>query len=285
MSDLALPHSNALELASNDLATRIRAAIVQRSNENHHASEEIGFSRFILLGTPEEVTPAKYYDWKPEEPTDAMIIGTLTHLLEYEADSARERVAIRPVDGSGRLAAINTTVYKEWAREHEGKLPVSPKMALDACSAIDTLHASPMYKHWRASTRLICTEASFVWTDDETGLRCKIRPDALLLDSAGNLINEDLKTCADPAPTEFGRDIRQRNYARRMAWYRMGLRALFGVESMQILLAVGKEHKTVALHQAEDETLDAAEVVNREMLAILAAGRKPAEWETRVNLF
>lgn len=269
---------------THELCASIQLGRHEISNAEHHADSAVGFSTLSLLGTPEKYTPAKYHERKPIEQSDAMTVGTVAHMLVYEPELAEDAFAVRPVKEDGSLHGTNTNIYKAWLADvAPGKIIVTPKIMEEATAIRETIAASEIYYKYATANQILMCEASFFWTDEETGIRCKIRPDCLRLSSSGRLINEDLKTCPDPAPWEFQWAIRDYQILRRLAWYRTGLRAITGEDSEQCIIAVGKQHRACAIYQANEINLDAAEHVNHEMLRRLADGAKPADWQREVQ--
>lgn len=79
------------------------------------------------------------------------------------------------------------------------------------------------------------TEFTIVWTDEETGVQCKVRLDAIM---ANPLIAFDAKTCGDARPSAFERDIVSMNYDLQAAFYMEAVRRFFGKEGPFIFGAV-----------------------------------------------
>lgn len=69
-------------------------------------------------------------------------------------------------------------------------------------------------------------EQSIIWTDEETGVRCRIRPDLLLRDVAKLML--DLKSCGDCRPEEFKGQIFRMDYDLQAAMYIIGMHAFTG---------------------------------------------------------
>ena len=261
----------------------IHAANKRLLSEDYHAHPALSFSRLQKMGTEDNPTPSLGLRGKPiDEESDALTMGTLLHLLAYEPERANE-IAVRPMSGD-RLFASNTKAYGEFLLANAGKIIVSPKMMSDAKEILDGMASVPIVRRWHAGTRTICVEGSFFWRDEATGVECKIRPDRLAVHQDSRLVNEDLKSCRDPRPSEFRRDAHFREYVRRMAWYRTGLRAITDEDSLQVLLVCGKEYRTAALYMPSEIDLDMAEEENRKALARYAGGDEWASWEKEITV-
>lgn len=100
-------------------------------------------------------------------------------------------------------------------------------------------------------------EATIIFDDPETGVRCRIRPDRLV-NRAGLLV--DIKTTRTAHPHEFPRLAEKLGYFHKMAFYRRGLRAIGWDYRASVVLAV-EPHAPYDLAPAliEEEDLDSAE--------------------------
>lgn len=78
-------------------------------------------------------------------------------------------------------------------------------------------------------------EATVVFDDPDTGVRCRIRPDRLV-ERAGMLV--ELKSCRNAAEYAFARDAEARGYFLKLALYRRGLRAIGWPYRASAVLAV-----------------------------------------------
>jgi hypothetical protein len=78
-------------------------------------------------------------------------------------------------------------------------------------------------------------EATVIFDDPETGMRCKCRPDRLI-DRAR--MNVDVKTTFDAAPWAFPRQAENLGYFRKLSWYRRALRTIGWDYEMTTVLAI-----------------------------------------------
>jgi hypothetical protein len=88
------------------------------------------------------------------------------------------------------------------------------------------------------------TEFSIFWTDEETGVQCKVRLDAVRLEEP--VIALDLKSTDDARPHEFTRQMLRLDYDLQAAFYVEGVRRFVGHECPFIFAAVeiDKPHGT-----------------------------------------
>jgi len=139
---------------------------------DYHAGEEISHSGIVkLLKSPEH-----YMQYKigGEEPTPAMEFGSAFHAFILEPEVFAKNYVLAPKfdkrtkDGKESAA--------KWDEENVGKTP----LAADQIEALTAMRESA-FKHAGAAKMLAKGEAesSLYWTDEITGLKCRIRPDWL----------------------------------------------------------------------------------------------------------
>jgi hypothetical protein len=95
-------------------------------------------------------------------------------------------------------------------------------------------------------------EKSLFWTDKDTGLLCKVRPDIW----HKNMV-VDLKTCCDASPREFKRSVFSYGYYMQAAMIHEALYALYDINMMDfIFLAIEKDPPyAVAIYQLDELTI------------------------------
>lgn len=168
------------------------------------------------------------------EETDAMRFGTLCHTGKLEPLVLMERYVVRPrfedsirkSDGGRYENPRMTSAYKaevaSWRTAIGDKIEVT-QVELDNMTGVVKSLAS----HDRAREYLEGagpTEASFIWIDQQSGLRCKGRCDKLKLREG---MIGDLKTTRDVCG--FEGLIPKFSYHRQAAFYIDGIATLTGV--------------------------------------------------------
>jgi exodeoxyribonuclease VIII len=117
----------------------------------------------------------------------------------------------------------------------------------------------------RAAIEGAAVEVSGYYTDPETGVRCRIRPDALRCD-IGVIV--DLKSALDASPRAFERAMHQRGYHTQAAMYAAGYHAITG-EALSDLLMVAVEKAlpfAVVIYRIADTALAVGTAVYRDAL-------------------
>jgi len=181
----------------------------------------------------------------PLVPSRAMEIGTLIHAVYLEGADLNELVAIVPDDAPkkptkaqleawqrfGNLpkpsktqisANEKTTESIRWwdtfATENEGKEYVDAADITEAHLCLAGLQADPKCREWLAVPGF--SEVVIHWTDEATGLPCKLKGDRFTRHAI-----LDLKTAANASTDGFKRAAFERGYHRQAAFYLTGVAA------------------------------------------------------------
>jgi hypothetical protein len=142
--------------------------------------------------------------------------GTATHQL-FSAPGRIDEVAIEiPEAKLSKSRAKAGNAWKEWKEEHAGLIHLKAEEMRAA-----RIMVRRVYEHEDGSklfSSAIHFEYTLIWTDEETGLDLRARPD-LLSGWRGRMIPSDFKTTRALTPYEFARDARKFGYHRQDAWY------------------------------------------------------------------
>lgn len=211
----------------------------------------------------------------PHQPTPAMLLGTAVHTAVLEPHVFKQDYVVSPKfdrrtkDGKAEAAA--------WEENNQGKSTISE----DDMSAIVGIQ-SAVAEHRGASELLrdCVTEQSYFWTDEDTNISCRIRPDALVVDKDGQVVAIiDLKTALNASKGKFRRTISDRGYDLQAAFYTDGLARAIGREVPFYFLAVetAAPHG-VALYRTGKKTLEIGRSKYRAALQILQWCRENDRW-------
>ena len=117
-------------------------------------------------------------------------------------------------------------------------------------------------------------EVSLIWTDEETGLRCKARVDWL-----GEIAAVDIKTTKDASPAGFAKAVANYHYHVQQAHYLAGCAALGLPASDFVFVAVEKaEPYPVACYQLSDAAEGVGYRLWRRDLTAFATCQKADRW-------
>lgn len=203
---------------------------VKMSAEEYHAHQAVGSSS---LRTLIQQSPAHYL-WNRENPgesTPAQRLGTIIHAAILEPGLYRESVVVEP-----EFAGKGSREAKEnWHLENHGKM-ILKRDQVDMISGIlKAISANKKASQLIAAGR---AEESLFWTDPETGIELKARPD--FFRDAHQVI--DVKSTADAGYQSFKKDIGNYMYHVQAAVYLDGASHIFDRKFDEfIILAVEKE--------------------------------------------
>lgn len=225
---------------------------------DYHAGEEISHSGIVkLLKSPEH-----YLQYKigGDEPTPAMEFGSAFHAFILEPEVFASQYVLAPKfdkrTKDGKEAAA------KWDEENQGKTA----LAADQMDALTAMRES-VFKHGGAAGMLVTGEAesSLYWTDEITGLKCRIRPDWLF---DGGMA--DLKSCVSASKADFAKAVANLGYDIEAAFYVDGMKAVTGKSVDFFFIAVEKTAPyTTACYKASQEMIEIGRAKYRGGLELL----------------
>lgn len=207
-------------------------------------------------------------------PSPAMEIGTAVHAAVLEPEEFEARYVVW--DGGARRgkawdafrdANADRRILK--ADEHQRVLVIA-----------ETVHSNRVAAPYLTGGGEF--EASFVWTDEETGLRCKGRADRIAYNAGGLRVLVDLKTTNDGDPRKFAATAARLGYHGQLAFYSDGLASRGQpVDKVVMIVVETSAPFDVTVYEVDDETLYAGECLYRELLAKVAGCRSTGKWPGR----
>lgn len=211
-----------------------------------------------------------YAKENPTPPTEAMILGTLTHMLVFEAGRFAETVSVF-ADGS-KL----TKAWKEHkaASEAAGRIPLHADDLDEIQAMADAVADTPNCAAMVGMKGI--TEACLTWAD-ETGVACKSRLDRYIPD--GNVVLE-FKTARDGSPDGVVRATREYGWDIAAAMRIDGITKAIGKRPEYWWIVVEKEPPYVVTPYRCDEGMEALgrakyRPVLEKWAACVKAGRFP----------
>lgn len=209
--------------------------------------------------------------------TNAMRIGTASHVSVLQPDRFNELIAIIPPDVLSSNGARMGNKWKEYEETQAtlGKTCVKESEIKDILAMREAIKADALCK-WITSPRAIC-ETPIYWQDEETGLELRCLPD-FVLPLEDKLLCADLKTCADIET--FDKAV-STNYFMQEPHYLAGLRSVYGNE-IEIMFGFVAVQKTppypVNLFQMTERMSAEAHELWRNALRIVAECKKTNNW-------
>jgi hypothetical protein len=221
------------------------------SADSYHADKTRMSSTGLktMLRSPRHFLTAWSGLTEEEGEKDHFRIGRAAHLMLLEPAKFREVYVIEPVhqgltkDGkpTTSLNAESVKIAKElWrAKQRPDAIIVSEKELDNLVGMIEAVLEHPVAAGMLQNGK---PECSLNWTDEETGIMCKARPDYVVDDKNGQLHLIDFKTARDIRSGIFSSDAYRMSYGVQLAFYHDGLVRVLGRQPSTItIIAVEKE--------------------------------------------
>jgi exodeoxyribonuclease VIII len=248
------------------------------SNADYHGGAGVSKSGLDLIARSPLHYWGAYLDphREPRKETTAMAVGTAIHTAILEPDTFGERYVILP-EGLDRRTTAGKASYEAVISQAcaTGAEVISANDAAKVLKIAAYAHAHPVAKAMFSDGK---AEQSVFWTDDETGVLCKCRPDWLL--GGENPAVLDVKSTLDASPDEFARSAFKWRYHVQAAWYLDGVEAATGLKPDSFMfLAVEKEAPFAsAYYYADDDMIRAGRAEYRRALRVYADCLASGKW-------
>lgn len=252
----------------------MKNGIYEISNDEYHSSLGISRSGLTKIIDAPIYYKAAYIDKKGSIQTNAMIIGNALHtkVLEPELFNSQyyclSKIDRRTTDGKAEYAKAlamsnGKTLIKSEDMDLIEVLSYSIKNNNDAIGLMEnTLHEKSLY-----------------WTDDETGILCKARPDFMFLSERISYVG-DIKTTKNASPFNFQKDMFNYGYHIQAAMIAEGLKQIKGiiVEDFYYVVVEKAEPYVTAIYKINSEALEHGHKKFREGLTLLKKCQETNEW-------
>lgn len=239
----------------------------------------------------------RYTPRRDESP--ALALGTLLHQGKLEPEMLAKRYVVIPEEQfisevqSARVTEINkktgkpydpysnvkaTTAYKdkvkEFMKSHMGKQEVSAQWFMNTIGVLKSLNEDERCQEYFSEG---AAEVVLVWTDPETGIRCKARLDFV---NPGGWKIVDLKTTAQL----FRWYLEERDTHCQLAWYQRGWEALTGdVYDPCLIVQESEQPYAVQAAPIDEEALGVGRSINDKLLKLVEKGRRTRKWKGPKN--
>lgn len=244
------------------------------SNAEYHSGAGISKSGLDLISR----SPLHYYaayldpNRTPREETPAMALGTAIHSAVLEPEKfAADYLLMPKLD---RRTKDGKAAYEDFTAQAEenGQTLISPD-DYRACTTIAAqLRQNPaaavLFENGKA-------EQSAFWTDRETGVLCKARPDWL---RHGAVL--DVKSTDDASPSGFQRSVLKWRYHVQAAWYLDGIHQATGVPPGAFIFCVFEKAPpyAAAFYYADNDMLELGRREYRRCLRLYADCLNSGNW-------
>ncbi len=195
----------------------------------------------------------------PSEPSSAMRVGSVADTAIFDPDLLFDLYAVKPKFDLRRTADKELSAAFDARNSHK---TIVKQDEWDRANEIaSALHADDDCRQLIEAADK--TQVTGIWKDEETGLLCKLRADAIC-SSIG--VVYDLKTTRDASRYAFEKSIFDYRCYWQAAWYLDGLKALGLNFSHYCIIAVENEAPHCPkVYRLQDEVIDLA---RRELLPL-----------------
>lgn len=241
--------------------------------DEYHAMPEVSKSQLDTL----DLSPAIFYarhraaDRPAPVPKAGQLEGNLAHCAVLEPNEFEARYIVGPTVNR------NTKVWKEFVEAHPNRVSIQHDQYEAAIRQAASVRALPDVGETLASGK---AEVSAFWTDEQTGVACRCRPDFVHPVRANAVLLLDLKTFSSAAPSEFRRQVARKRYDVQAALYSDGYEKASGMEVLGfIFLAVETEYPFAAnAFMLDDESLESGRQKYRKNLRTYAECERANKW-------
>lgn len=206
------------------------------------------------------------------EPTAAMRLGSLVHLLLLESEAAARLIVAPKVD---RRTKEGKADWAQFLEASAGMEIVDAEDLAEAKAIRDAVLSNPVARG--LLEREGENEVTHYWTEPHTGIACKCRYDRKCLD-----VIPDLKTSHDSSPRAFADKATSLGYHRQAAWYRSGWKIASGETLPFVFIVVCTEAPyDVGIYELDDDALKLGEQQNESAIRNLASCLKTGDWREK----
>lgn len=251
------------------------------SNDAYHAMPELSSTQIkdVLR------TPAHFYakhlavDKKTKAPTASMLLGTVVHTLVLESDKFdAEYVISKNFDRRTKQGKADAA---EFEAANSRKTVIDGDLYDQAKLMATSILKHPVARLLKLPAMI--PEASIFYTDLETELDCRIRPDYHLppCEQFPNGLIVDLKTTDNASYNAFNRTIINFGYHISAAMYCDGFMQLYDTdEPPAFLWLIGERDAPYAViaYSPNFETMQKGDDKKREALQLIAECMAAEEW-------
>lgn len=247
---------------NNTVTTGIHEGI---SNEAYHKGPGVSRSQLWTIATK---TPG-HFRGEVRKEARHFDVGSAIDLAILEPHKFEEKVLRGPDDRRG-----NRWKDAEAEATNTGRLLLTAGDFDTALAVRDAVLSSAFLRN---IVEAGVTQLTGYWTDPETGILCRCRPD--LVADFGGTIMLDLKSTKDASPRGFASSIASYGYHAQEAWYSDGWHACGQAVDGFVLLAVEKEAPYAwAVYEMEPDDVAEGRAAMRFALQLYRQCQETGEW-------
>lgn len=224
-------------------------------------------------------------------PSDFMVFGSLVDTILFEPKEINKRFVCHPEkydsDKGEKTWNWNANACKKWRSNLEKLFPgimiTGTEIMTNAAVIASKIKNHPVASKWLEGT----FQVSLLWTDEDTGIECKSRPDIIL----GSERIVDLKITSSPHPFGFGKKMLDLNYHSGAAFYHDGYLIASGCKPqaqpsfpMSFIVAEDSPPYDVVCYDLGIESFDVGRIVYRQALERISEYRSNDEYPGYSNI-
>jgi len=212
-------------------------------------------------------SPAHFQAYLDKADDSKPNIGTALHCAVLEPERFEDDYTVF----QGRRG---TKAFDAFVAENPGKVILNEQEWIKVQGMTRAIMTHKEYPLWRA-LQMARREMSVFWTDEETGVQCRVRFDAL----AAPFANFDLKTTTDARPEQFIKQAVRLDYDLQAAMYTEGARHFTGEVLPFIFVAIEEDTPNgLWLHTAGQSMIDNGWKKFRRALAAYKRCMETGQW-------
>ena len=248
--------------------------IIETNAEYHGYKEAISKSRLANMS----VCPSyfKWHEENPQEQSKEMLEGSAFHKIVLEPDTFDKEFIVSPT--FDRRTKEGKLAYNHFCELVQSGISVINQEQFDMISGMrDNILKNPY------AVKLINgnIEQSMYFTDDMTGVRCKVRPD-IWRRVGDRIVVIDLKSTRSALPTDFAKDVVKFHYDLQAYMYCYGVSKVLNVPIENVDFVFIAVEKTapylINVMQADKFVLQKGEADFREYIGTYAECLESGNW-------
>lgn len=245
--------------------------IQKMTNKEYHSAE--GLSKSMMDKLKKSPAHLKYSMEKPEEQTEAMVLGSLMHTLLLEPKLFGKEYAVLPkIDRRTNQGKLE---YGYFCQANEGKTIITQEQLDQVKIWANKIKHHPIAGKYFKKNLNTQNEVSIFWRDNFTQELCKARLDRIVDD-----VVIDLKTAMSAHPDDFQRKAYELGYHRQAYWFSEGYENEFGHRPQKFLFIVVEkmEPYNVVVYEADEFFIEVGGVECRKLLQTYHYCKETNNW-------
>ena len=244
------------------------------AEEYHSNPNVVGHSALVeILQSPKQYRASMLMG---RNVTDAMKFGTAFHARVLEPDYFEKNYVTKPK--FDRRKTADKEAEAEWEANNKNKISIQAEELKSIHGMFESLMEE---SHIAVMINNSYREKSFFWTDEDTGIECRIRPDLLVHDeNTGEIVAvADLKSTQSASKERFRKEISNRGYDLQAAFYSDAISGAIGRRVPFYLIPVETAYPhCAASYEVGPITLEVGRKKYRTALQLLQWCRSNNRW-------